>query len=120
MFTNQDIEEIYRKLQVYAKKDSEFYKASSITDADQLSFLQAIGGSRYRNGLISVNDAIGTSPEIVALKNRIVMLERTLSEVADNLDRLVFSDTIRHIEYVDSEPEQPRDDTLYIVKECEG
>ncbi len=40
------------------------------------------------------------------------------NEVLYHLDHLVLSETVRHMEWVPEEPVDPKEDTLYIVKNC--
>lgn len=148
MFTKQEIEEIRNKLQAYSKKDTDFDPVGSIGSDDQIAFVQKTGQNTWKNIRIPVTTFFQNVPEIKELLNKVAALETKVNALSVSLDSAVSNisaltnkvtrlettvasmqvalakavtspnGTIKYIEWVTSEPTDPNENTLYIIKNC--
>lgn len=111
MFTKEQIEEIAKKLSLLSIKDSEFSESTTPTEDDYVAIVQNEGGIQ-KNKKVKLKNLL---KDYTTLINKINSLKTQLS----GLEKEVVKSTgIRHIEYVTSTPANPKEDTLYIIKEC--
>lgn len=111
MFTKEQIEEIAKKLSLLSIKDSEFSESSTSTEDDYIAIVQNESGIQ-KNKKIKLKSLL---KDYSTLIKEINSLKTQLSELEKEM---VKSTGIRYIEYVNSTPADPREDTLYIIKEC--
>lgn len=112
MFTKEQIEEIARKLSLRSIKDSEFSESTTPTEDDYIAIVQNESGIQ-KNKKIKLKHLL---KDYSTLISEINSLKTQLSELEKDI---VKSTEIRHIEYVNSTPADPKEDTLYIIKECD-
>lgn len=112
MFTKEQIEEIAKKLSLLSIKDSEFSESTTFTEEDYIAIVQNEGGIQ-KNKKIKLKNI---SQDYSTLIKEINSLKTQLSELEKEM---VKSTGIRYIEYVNSTPADPKEDTLYIIKECD-